>query len=338
MRATQEKQRQISRRQLLRIVAVAGAAGGLYSLGLFTGKGGGQVVRQSRAMMGTEINLIVCGPDRDACLLAVRATLGRMETLAGIFSRHQADSELSRLNRERVLPAPSPHLTAVLDLAEDLSRRTEGAFDVTVLPLLQLYSRDHLPTEKQLTSCLGLVDHRAIKRQGPDLSLARAGMGLTLDGIAKGYIVDQGVAALEENGFGNVYVEAGGDLMVAGTKPARQPWRIGIRQPRPAVDGPMTTIATTTPLAIATSGDYMQAFTEDRRHHHILDPRTGMSPPELASATVTAPTAALADGLATAAMVLGPERALEVVEGYDGCQGFFIGKDLRHHRTSGFQG
>jgi thiamine biosynthesis lipoprotein len=162
-------------------------------------------------------------------------------------------------------------------------------------------------------------------------------MGVTLDGIAKGYIVDQGVATLRQSGFDNVYVEAGGDLMVTGAKPAQQPWRIGVRQPRPEMDWQMPVIATTAPLAIATSGDYMQAFTEDLRHHHILDPRTGMSPPELASATVTAPSAALADALATAAMVLGPQRAAAAVESFAGCAGLFIGKDLRHYRTSGFQ-
>jgi FAD:protein FMN transferase len=97
-------------------------------------------------------------------------------------------------------------------------------------------------------------------------------------------------------------------------------------------------IATYSPLAVATSGDYMQAYSDDLLHHHILNPRTGLSPPELASATVTAPSVALADGLATAAMVLGPKRALAVLEKYSGCEGLFIDKDLHQYRTTGFQG
>jgi FAD:protein FMN transferase len=338
MNEIQQNRWQIGRRKFLQIIALAGAAGGLYQFGLLGGTSGGKVVRQSRPMMGTEINLIVCGPDEDACLETVRSTLGRMEALERVLSRHQADSELSRLNREGVLPAASADLSAVLNLAGDISRRTEGAFDITVLPLLQLYGRDRLPARDELSRCLALVDYRGIERQGPGLALARSGMGITLDGIAKGYIVDQGVAALRQNGFDNVYVEAGGDLMVSGAKPAGQPWRIGVRQPRPEADWHMPVIATTAPLAIATSGDYMQAFTDDLRHHHILDPRTGMSSPELASSTVTAPAAALADALATAAMVLGPERALAVIETFDGCEGLFVGKDLRRYRTSGFQG
>lgn len=338
MSENQKKQWQIGRRKFLQIIALAGTAGGLYQFGLLGGTSGGKVVRQSRSMMGTEINLIVCGPDEDACLEAVRSTFGRMEALERVLSRHQADSELSRLNREGVLPAASTDLNAVLDLAGDISRRTEGAFDVTVLPLLQLYGYDRLPAEEDLLRCLALVDYRGIERQGSGFALGRPGMGITLDGIAKGYIVDQGVAALRQNGFDNVYVEAGGDLMVSGSKPAGQPWRIGVRQPRPVSDWQMPLIATTAPLAIATSGDYMQAFTDDLRHHHILDPRTGMSPPELASATVTAPAAALADALATAAMVLGPERALAVIESFDGCEGLLVGKNLQRYRTSGFQG
>ena len=327
----------IGRRQFLQIVAMAGAAGGLYHIGLLGGKESGQVVRFSRSMMGTEINLIVCGPDREICLQAAQTTLERMEALERIFSRHQADSELSRLNREGVLPAASAHLAEVLGLADNISRRTDGAFDVTVLPLLQLYGRDRLPDSTELARCLALVDYRRIERQGTTLALAHPGMAVTLDGIAKGYIVDQGVAALRVAGFDNVYVEAGGDLMVSGTKPAKQPWRIGVRQPRSEIDWRMPIISTTTPLAIATSGDYMQAYSDDLRHHHILNPQTGMSPPELASATVTAPSAALADALATAAMVLGPERSLAAIGTFAGCEALLIGKDLRQYRTNGFQ-
>jgi thiamine biosynthesis lipoprotein len=100
----------------------------------------------------------------------------------------------------------------------------------------------------------------------------------------------------------------------------------------------MAVIAATSALAVATSGDYMQAFSDDLRNHHILDPRSGRSPAELASATITAPTVALADGLATAAMVLGPEQALRMLASFEPCQGLLIGKDLRQYRSAGFPG
>ena len=325
----------IGRRRVLQIMAAAGVAGGLYGLGLM--RGGGQIhtVREGRVLMGTQINLILHGPDADRCRQAVQDAFARMASLSGILSRHDQSSELAQLNRDGQLATTSPALRTVLDLAENISRSTDGAFDVTVLPMLALYGRDRLPERQQLEAALALVDYRRIERQGTGLVLTRPGMGITLDGIAKGYIVDEAVATLRAAGFANVYVEAGGDLMVTGAKPAHEPWRIGIRQPR-ETSGPMTVLSSAAALAVATSGDYLQAFTIDLRHHHILDPRTGMSPPELASATVTAPTVALADGLATAAMVLGPERAITALTRFPGCEGLFVGKDLRQYKTSGF--
>lgn len=327
-----------NRRRFLQILAVAGVAGGIYRFGFSKAGNGDHLVRQSRSLMGTEINLIVRGPDEDACLAAVRSTFDRIAALSRIFSRHDSASELAELNRHGFLSAISSELGEVLSLATTISRQTQGAFDVTVLPLLRLYKQNSIPSRAELDRALQLVDYRKIERHGQGARLTVPGMELTLDGIAKGYIVDQGIATLHAHGFLNVYVEAGGDLMVTGAKPAEQPWRIGIRPPRPQPSEAMTVIAATSSLAVATSGDYMQAFTEDLRNHHILDPRSGRSPAELASATITAPTVALADGLATAAMVLGPEQALRMLASFEHCQGLLIGKDLRQYRSAGFPG
>ncbi len=161
-----------------------------------------------------------------------------------------------------------------------------------------------------------------------------AGTAVTLDGIGKGYIVDRGVDVLKERGFPNVFVEAGGDLMAAGEKQGGVPWRVGIRAPRSS----MTLLARVDAReqAVATSGDYMQPFTPDYAQHHILDPRTGRSAPELASSTVIAPDAATADGLATLTMVLGAKRGRELLEDLPGCEGCFVDKQLEVTRTSGF--
>lgn len=333
----QSKNPVITRRRFLQILAVAGVAGGMYRFGFSDAATGDHLVRQSRSLMGTEINLIVRGPDEDACLAAVRATFDRIAALSRIFSRHDPTSELSELNRRGTLSTITPELGEVLSLATTISERTGGAFDVTVLPLLRLYEQAPMPSQAQLDGALQLVDYRRIERQGQSVHMA-PGMGLTLDGIAKGYIVDQGIATLHSHGFANVYVEAGGDLMVTGSKPADQPWRIGVRPPRPQSVETMAVIAATSALAVATSGDYMQAFSDDLLNHHILDPRSGRSPSELASATITAPTVALADGLATAAMVLGPEETLLMLASFEHCQGLLIGKDLRQYRSAGFPG
>jgi thiamine biosynthesis lipoprotein len=329
----------INRRGFLQIVAAAGAAGALWHLGLKPQNLPTQTVRQSRTMMGTQINLIVHGPDRNRCEDAVAATFARMDELVGRLSRHNPGSDLSALNAQGFLAGPNEDIRQVLLLADHLSSATQGAFDITVLPLLELYdqSKDNnaMPSGESITSALQLVDYRQVHISPAAITLARKGMAITLDGIGKGYIVDQGAATLRSHGFTNVYVEAGGDLMVSGTKADNIPWRIGVTHPRPDKTGKMVAIDISD-QAVATSGDYMQPYTADLRHHHIIDPRTGISPPELASATVSAPTVALADGLATAAMVLGPDRALAVVNAMPDCEGLFIGKDLRQYRTERF--
>ena len=335
MNEQEHHQPRFNRRQVLRIMAAAGIAGGLCGLGWARGQKRIRTIREGRVLMGTQINLIVHGPDENRCRQAVDDTFDRMASLSAVLSRHDPASELARLNREGKIDTASPALQAVLALAGDISRATGGAFDVSVLPLLALYSRGQLPLPEDLVATRALVDYRGIKTRDGGVELDRPGMGLTLDGIAKGYIVDEAVAVLRASGFASVYVEAGGDLMVTGAKPDRTPWRIGIRQPRPD-SGPMLVLSLANNLAVATSGDYFQAFTDDLRHHHILDPRTGMSPPGLASATVTAPSAALADGLATAAMVLGAEGAKAALARFTGCEGLFVGKDLGRTATPGF--
>lgn len=329
----------LGRRRFLQIIAAAGAAGALWQISLRDEILSRRVVRQSRTMMGTQINLIVYGPDRDSCEKAVQATFSRMEGLIGNLSRHSPESELSQLNRTGTLNKPSRDLQQVLLLAEQISSLTRGSFDVTVLPLLELYQKglagNTLPTGSELRRTLRLVDYRKITVSPAAIALADKGMAVTLDGIGKGYIVDQGINTLKSLGFTSVYVEAGGDLMVTGAKKDKKPWRIGIRNPRPKTSDELIAIGITN-TAVATSGDYMQPFTSDLRYHHIIDPRTGISSPELASATVTAPTVALADGLATAAMVMGPDRSKALLESIPGCEGLFISKDLHHVQTSGF--
>jgi thiamine biosynthesis lipoprotein len=329
----------IGRRRFLQIIAATGAAGAIWQLGLKTKISAGQVVRQSRTMMGTQINLIVYGPDRDSCEDAIQSTFTRMDELITMLSRHNSESELSALNQKGILERPGKDIRKILLLAGQISKSTGGAFDVTILPLQELYTHskteNSLPSDNALRTALKLIDYRKIDIRQNSITLEKQGMAVTLDGIGKGYIVDQGVATLRSKGFANVYVEAGGDLMVSGTKAGKWPWQIGIRNPRPETSNELITIGLAN-RAVATSGDYMQPFTSDLRHHHIIDPRTGISPPELASATVTAPTVALADGLATAALVMGPEKSLDLIESMPGSECFLIGKDLKHFRTTGF--
>jgi len=330
--------RRPTRRDALRILAVGGAAGLVWKLGLLEARRSGPVTR-SRVLMGTGVSLTVLGGDRDAAEAAADAMLDRMATLEAQLSRYRADSELSRLNRIGRIDDASPALRDVLGLADRVSRLADGAFDVTVQPLVDAYLERHArglepPGDDVIERAAGLVGFRDLRVEGRSVELLRPGMRLTLDGIGKGYIVDRGVETLRERGFPNVFVEAGGDLVAAGDKGPDGPWRVGIRHPRPGMA--LHARFDTRNRAAATSGDYMQPYTRDFAQHHILDPRTGRSAPELASSTVIAPDAASADALATLTMVLGARRSREMLEELPGVEGYFISKRLETTRTSGF--
>jgi len=330
------EKKKISRRQFLKIIAFSGAAGLAfkYGLGSLTAD---QVVSETRLLMGTVVNLKLVGSDPKSAAMAVNACLNRMTELEAVLSRFQPESQLSRLNQAGMLSDAHPALLGLVKQSLDLSKLTDGAFDITVKPLLDLYQATPgvLPTSWQIEQALKLVDHGLLDMSGDRIAFQHPGMSITLDGIAKGFIVDEGVAMLKENGFENVMVEAGGDLMGLGEKASQLPWKIGLQAPRSDMGSLMATFNVQN-QAVATSGDYMQSFTADFANHHIIDPRIGHSSPELASVSVTAPTAALADGLATAVMVMG-KAGLGVIEQMAGYEAFAVTKDLTELKTSGFQ-
>jgi len=328
--------RSLSRRDALKILAVAGTAGAAWKLGLF-GRHGGPVTR-SATLMGTEVHLTVLGDDREAAAAAADATLRHMADVEALLSRYDATSQVFRLNSTGRVDDASDALLTVLRQADAISRLGDGAFDVTVQPVLDAYDQARrsgagLPGRESIERELARVDHRALSIEGRTVRLDRAGMRITLDGIGKGYIVDRGVATLRERGFFDVFVEAGGDLVAGGDKGGGRPWRVGIRNPRGLS---LQARFDTANRAVATSGDYMQPYTPDYSLHHIVDPRTGYSSPELASSTVIAPNAATADALATLTMVLGARRSRALLEDLPGCEGYFVSKTLEVTRTSGF--
>jgi thiamine biosynthesis lipoprotein len=321
---------------MLRILAVGGATAASWKLGLWNGWADGPVSR-TRVLMGTWVSVTVLGPDPDAARDAVEATFRRMSGLEQPLSRHREDSELSALNRTGSVGPASEALIEVLNLARRISDLGQGAFDVTVQPVLDLYQEGRLerrvPDARAIERALARVDHRAVRVAGRTVTLEGRERRITLDGVAKGYIVDRGVEQLVRLGYSDVLVVAGGDLMAAGSR-SGEPWRIGIRNPRPG--RALLARCEVENRALATSGDYMQPYTADRAQHHIVDPRSGRSPGELASSTVLAPDVATADALATMTLVLGSRRARELLEDLPDCEGFFVGKDLAITKTSGF--
>ena len=145
------------------------------------------------------------------------------------------------LNRTGKLAKPPQELVEVLAEANRISKFTNGAFDVSVKPLVDLYqdAQPDLPDADAVEAALGLVDHTKVTVTSDEISFSQPGMAVTLDGIAKGYIVDAGAAVLRWLGFANVFVEAGGDLMACGKKEGDASWKVGVQSPRKEHSGLM---------------------------------------------------------------------------------------------------
>ena len=349
----------MDRRRMLRITAVAGigsAVGGPMMARLLE-DAELRRISTTRVRMGTLVTLVAVHPDADAARRLVAHGFAAMERLESLLSRYRPESAVGRLNASGSLSEAPVELLEVLAVARDMARRSDGAFDPTVLPLLEAYRRSfeatgRPPDRASIEAALILVDHRRLHVDGTAVRLERSGMAVTLDGIAKGYVVDRTVAALVEEGARRVLVDAGGDVATGSTEPGPDPWRVAVEEGRATGErtrsgeathsterGEVPKFADVVELAggaVATSGDSVHAFTEDRRHHHILDPRTGASPGVTRSVSVTAPSAMLADALSTTVMVLGPEDGLRLLGSTAGADGMIVTKDGTRLRSGGF--
>lgn len=327
-----ENKKHLSRRDFLKIVATISGAAVVWRFGLEKFESA-SITTDSRILMGTVINLTLIGPNREKALEAISDVFARMGVLETVLSRFIPGGDLSKLNQEGVLQFPQAIFVDLLLLAQDTSLLTNGAFDVTVKPLIDVYEdrvrkEGGLPDISEIDNILPLIDFTKLHATSDRVWFDHAGMGATLDGIAKGYIVDQGVNLLREHGYTNVMMEAGGDLMALGERGTNLPWMIGIQAPR-ANMGELLAKIDLANKAIATSGDYMQPYSRDMRHHHIVNPHTGFSSPFLASATVIAPSCWQADALATALMVTNVQTGLALVKEIRDTDAILVTKDLK---------
>lgn len=289
--------------------------------------------------MGTSyhIKVVVRGPQESARASALHADIDALlERVNDEMSTYREESELSRFNRFTDTAAfpVSPGTAAVTRRALELGRHTEGAFDVTLGPLIALWGFDRggpradLPSDAELRAARARVGLSRLHVIGEALQKDQADLFVNLSGIAKGWGVDQVYERLRAAGFSDVMVEIGGEVRASGLNARGEPWRIGINVPRSDADPEAVLLAV--PLAdaaLATSGDYRNYFESGGdRYAHILDPTTGApARRELVSASILAADCTTADGLATAAIVLGEERTRAVLSAhFPGVEAFFV--------------
>jgi thiamine biosynthesis lipoprotein len=275
------------------------------------------------ATMGTSYSVHVRDCKEPICGFLEEYVRRRLETLNGIFSHYDRNSELSGFNQSSSTDwiSVSEELYRVVAYGLAISRESEGAFDITAAHSINAWGFGpgepaQPPDAETIAEALRLTgyDKLEVRADPPALRKRDAGIALDLSAIAKGYAVDQVALALERFGHTDYLVEIGGEVRTGGTKPNRQLWRVGLESPAGQLD--YNYIVTPRDEAVATSGDYRNYYVIDgQRYSHAIDPKTGRPVTHnLASVSVIQPSALQADALATLLLVLGPEKGLEYAE------------------------
>lgn len=295
-----------------------------------------RVSRHSQAL-GANVRLTVFHPDRAVANKAIDEAFREIDRVESVMSLYRPLSQISRLNAQGFLDNPDSDLLEVLALATSLSKKTDGAFDITVQPLWKAYSEQapsgRLPDSATLGAALNKVDWRRVRITSGRIELDGSGTQITLNGIAQGFAADAVARVLQSHGITSALIDTG-EINSVGHHAQKRDWSIGIKHPRSPQD--FITLASLNGRCLATSGDYETRFSEDYMNHHLLDPKTGKSPAELASVSIAAPTALEADGYSTAVFMLGLEAGRHLVESTEDMDALFITKNGRMIRTSGF--
>jgi len=322
---------QIGRRQFIRITGIAAGLALTPAL-LRPAAAAPMLHRWSGTALGGDASLLLYHPDPAAAASLIAQSVTEMRRLEKVFSLYQRDSAISRLNRDGQLEAPPLELVELLARAEQFSRATGGVFDATVQPLWELYAGHFSradadpqgPPADAVRAALARVGHEGVSIAPDLIRFERSGMGVTLNGIAQGYITDRVASLLRANGVGHTLVDMG-EMRALYSHPSGRPWQVGIEDPRhedhvlchvPLVD-----------QAIATSGGYGTTFEATGRFNHLFDPRSGGCANRYLSVSVTAPTTVTANALAVAFSLMPLERTEAVLRATGATAAWFVRHD-----------
>lgn len=293
-------------------------------------------VAATRFLMGTFVSVTALDESKARAEEGIERAFGEIRRLSAVMDRHRAGTEISHLNETGHLRGAHPDLVAVAGHARRIHGQTGGAFDATVLPVVDYLKAHANPkgeaeiSRAELAERLRLVNGGGVSVSGNDISFASAEMGLTLDGIGKGYIVDRVSEVLTACGVRTHMVNAGGDIRVAGDRT----WTVAIEDP--AGQGHYPAVVCLRNAAIATSGGYEQPFDKAGSLHHVINPASGLSPVQSTSVTVVAPSVMEADALATAAFVMDAKQGVRFVETMPSMECLILGASGARLTTGGW--
>jgi thiamine biosynthesis lipoprotein len=295
-----------------------------------------EFVIRGRTMGTTYLVKVVAGDIGD--LEGVRDKIDRrLEAINQSMSTYQEDSEISRFNRFNRVGHQfkvSKDFLQVMKAGQEIHRLSNGAWDGTVNPLVNLWGfgrsgpRDQIPPKREIVALMKAIGFANIDvLDSGFLVKKQAAVTVDLSSIAKGYGVDAVAALLHNLGYRNYLVEIGGEIFAAGHRKESTPWRIGINQPRAdaAFDAVYKVVALTN-RGFATSGGYRNFFEVNGiRYSHVIDPRTGFPVSNgVVSVSIISSTCTMADAIATAVMVMGVKDGLEMIDRLDGVEGLIV--------------
>jgi len=293
-------------------------------------------LKQTEMIMGTLVEITVIPGNEKA----IREAFEALKKVDLLMSTYKEDSEISILNREGKAQVSEETLEVIED-AIKFSNLTDGAFDITCRPLINLWKKakkeEKVATEMEIEEAISLVGYQRIILEGNQIRLEKKGMQIDLGGIAKGYAVDKAIEALKKNGIKRALVNAGGDLYALGIDPQGEKWQIGVQDPRE--EDKIIDIIKVKDKAVATSGDYRRYFTlEGKRFSHIVNPKTGLTVQDVPmSVTIIGPDATTTDALSTGVFVLGPEEGMKLIESLPGVEGMIISEGMEKLTSEGWE-
>jgi len=282
-----------------------------------------------RLVMGTFTRIVAVAMDRETAIKCMEAGFAELEAVDDSMSDYKEDSELSRINTDGFAGAVavSDSVFEVLEKSVEYSKKSGGAFDVTVGPVVDLFreakKKGVKPTEEEIAEAKAKVGYEKLKldREKKTVRFAVDGMRIDLGGIAKGYAIDEAIWAMKKGGAIGGMVDVGGDIRCFGA-PAKGKdfWLVGLQDPSVEKEdmgpGKYLLVLKLGDAAIATSGDYRRfVMVDGEKYSHIITPSSGEGVRGLSSVTIISKTAIDADALATSVSVLGAKTGLELIEG-----------------------
>ena len=287
----------------------------------------GADTREYRYLMGTSMQVQAIGGDEAARRAAIDESFAAMAEVDRLMSNYRSDSELSHVNREaaRGPVVVSDPLLRVIEAAQRVSADSNGAFDVTVGPLVQLWGfRDkmpHIPTSAELAAVRPLVGYRGLIVDAPHhtIRFVHPGMEIDLGGIAKGFAVEVAANVLRRHGLTG-FIDAGGNQYMLGMPPGKPFWTVGIKNPD--VADRLIGVVDVKGGSVSTSADYANFLVAaGRTYGHLLDPHTLQPSMASLSATIVSEDGTLADAMSKAAFVLGPQQGIALIDATPGMAG-----------------